>query len=306
MKKISVILTTYNSEKYIQRTLDSILNQQGLNEEFTLELIVVDDCSTDNTTTILRKNNINFISTGHNSGGPNKGRNIGLEKATGDYICIMDHDDEWMPHKTTTQLSFCGLSPIITSGFTVINSSSQAKLEFRSKPTTSLGYNKYTENETFLKLLSKDKKGQLTYLGCILFDKSLKNIYFEESTGMLDFDWVLKLYKDNNSIEVCDSLYNRYIMGNNLSFDKSYRIKDYQYSLLTIEKYRKEYPHETTLGSKRVNGTMARYYYYIGEMKEARSYFEKSSCSIKTLLFYLTTFYGHRFIKRKFPIFSHK
>ena len=101
MKKVSVIITTYNSEKVIQSTLDSILNQEGINELFELEIIAVDDCSSDHTTAILSKNNISFFSTTSNSGGPNKGRNIALKKATGDYTCIVDHDDIWHSNKNS-------------------------------------------------------------------------------------------------------------------------------------------------------------------------------------------------------------
>lgn len=94
MKKVSVILTTYNSEKFVSKVIDSILNQKGVDELFQLELIVVDDCSQDKTREILKNYNLEFLTTGENSGGPNKGRNLGLKAATGDYICIADHDDE--------------------------------------------------------------------------------------------------------------------------------------------------------------------------------------------------------------------
>ncbi len=53
MKKVSVILTTYNSEYQIQEVIDSIYNQQGKGKLFEIELIVVDDCSTDSTQKIL-------------------------------------------------------------------------------------------------------------------------------------------------------------------------------------------------------------------------------------------------------------
>lgn len=61
MKKVSVILTTYNSEKSVSRVIDSILNQKGLGEAFQLELIVVDDCSRDQTQQILTNFKINFL-----------------------------------------------------------------------------------------------------------------------------------------------------------------------------------------------------------------------------------------------------
>ena len=76
---VSVILTTYNSESHIQEVIHSIRNQHGSGELFTMELIVVDDCSTDNTIKILKSEKIPFLSTKIKSGGPNKGRNIALK-----------------------------------------------------------------------------------------------------------------------------------------------------------------------------------------------------------------------------------
>src|SRR5690554_4200489 len=103
--KVTVILTTYNSEKFIKKTLTSIFNQQKENIDFSLEIIVVDDCSTDKTLEILKaEDKIILLQNENNSGGPNKGRNTALKKATGTYICIADHDDEWLPQKIATQL----------------------------------------------------------------------------------------------------------------------------------------------------------------------------------------------------------
>ncbi len=109
--KISVIITTYNSEQFISRTIQSILNQEKKDIDFELEIIVVDDCSTDNTKSIVKQyDNIVFIENKKNSGGPNKGRNIALQKCTGDYICIVDHDDEWLPLKMSKQLKLANNS----------------------------------------------------------------------------------------------------------------------------------------------------------------------------------------------------
>ena len=58
MIKVSVILTTYNSENHLNEVITSINNQLGRGELFEIELIVVDDCSTDATIEILKENNI--------------------------------------------------------------------------------------------------------------------------------------------------------------------------------------------------------------------------------------------------------
>lgn len=53
MKKVSVIIPTFNGENVIQRCIDSVLNQKG---NFEIEILICDDCSTDNTIKIAEKN----------------------------------------------------------------------------------------------------------------------------------------------------------------------------------------------------------------------------------------------------------
>ena len=91
--KISVIIPVYNREKYIAACLDSILSQTYKN----IEIICVDDCSTDNSLHILKKyeakdNRIKVIAL-KNNGGVSNARNTGIETATGDYIAFVDSDD---------------------------------------------------------------------------------------------------------------------------------------------------------------------------------------------------------------------
>ena len=93
MKKISVIIPVYNAEKYIARCLDSILMQADSN----IETILINDGSTDRSEEIIKtylgryKSSIKYIKK-ENDGVANT-RNLGLEKATGDYIIFVDSDD---------------------------------------------------------------------------------------------------------------------------------------------------------------------------------------------------------------------
>lgn len=305
MKKVTVVVTTYNSEKCIQKTLDSIFNQKGLEKEFELELIVVDDCSDDNTIDILRDNNIPFLSTGKNSGGPNKGRNMALGAATGDFICITDHDDEWNENKIISLLPHLENAPIVTSGYTLIDRKKNVETP-RVNQTKNIGQNHifYEPNVTFLNKLTKSLKGQNTYLGSIMYRSELKNILFEENFGMVDFDWVLRLFHQKSSIEICDSLYHRFVDESNLSLNEDFRRKDYYYSLMFIETYEKLYPAEVKISRKKINGSRARYFYLVNDMKNARSYFLKSGINFKSIGYYLTTFWGAKYIKRKFNVFG--
>ena len=91
-KKISVIVAVYNTEKYVERCLNSLLNQTYQN----LEIIVVEDGSTDNSKEVLKKyshnDKVKLIYNKKNSG-LSYSRNIGLENATGSYIGYIDSDD---------------------------------------------------------------------------------------------------------------------------------------------------------------------------------------------------------------------
>lgn len=90
---VSVIITIYNSEKYIERTMESICSQTLKN----IEIICVNDCSTDNSLSLLQKfaekdNRIKIISNETNQG-VSLSRNIGIKEAKGKYIGFIDHDD---------------------------------------------------------------------------------------------------------------------------------------------------------------------------------------------------------------------
>ena len=303
MNLVSVILTTFNSESQVKEVIDSIKNQEGNGKLFNIELIVVDDCSTDSTTDILKRMNIRFISTKKNTGGPNKGRNIAISICKGDFICIADHDDVWFSNKISELISVSDLASIITSGYTLEDTSSGRKME-RVNNSGDVPFIKYKKNETFLTKLTKSKSGQQTYLGSIMFNSSLKDIKFEEDLGMIDFDWVLKIFYNNYSVEICKSLYVRRVDSNNLSLNEKYRINDYNYSLQIISSYKNEFPKEVALSEKKINGSMGRYYYLIGDMKNSRRYFLKSGINIKTILYLITTFVGAKIVKRYFNIFG--
>ena len=93
-EKISIIIPTYNVEKYIERCLKSVVNQTYKN----LEIIVVDDFSNDNTFSIIQyisnqDNRIRIFRNNHH--GVSCARNLAIKKSTGRYIMFLDGDDEY-------------------------------------------------------------------------------------------------------------------------------------------------------------------------------------------------------------------
>ena len=102
---VSVIIPSYNREKTIGRAIESVLNQTFRD----LELIVVDDCSTDNTRQVVeeyaqRDNRVKYLLQKPNQGAC-CARNLGISAAKGEYIAFQDSDDEWLPEKLEKQLS---------------------------------------------------------------------------------------------------------------------------------------------------------------------------------------------------------
>jgi teichuronic acid biosynthesis glycosyltransferase TuaG len=96
----SVIIPTYNSEKYLIETIESVLNQTYPN----IEIIVIDDGSTDSTSEILRPyfKDIQYYIIPH-SGLPAVPRNYGIAISKGKYIAFLDSDDIWLPDKILKQ-----------------------------------------------------------------------------------------------------------------------------------------------------------------------------------------------------------
>jgi glycosyltransferase involved in cell wall biosynthesis len=300
---ISAIITTYNSAPTIERLIRSIKNQEGINELFELELIVVDDCSTDSTTSVLNSLAVPYLSNTVNSGGPNKGRNTGLRSATGDYICITDHDDEWHQDRILSLLPHLAKADIVSSGFIVVDKATGR--EFLQVCSGTKGQFKiFGKNETFRDKLKRRRGGQNTYLGSLVYSARLKNIEFEEEYGMVDYDWLLRLFYNRSSIEVCKTLYTRFVDKTNLSLNENYRIADHTLSLKAVSLYREIYPGEVRQGVHKINGSLARYYYLMGDMKKSRKYFWRSGVSIITLLYMVTSFFGSTYVKRKFRVFG--
>ena len=94
MPKVSVIIPVYNAKDYLRRCLDSVCNQTLKD----IEIICVNDCSTDSSIDILNEYaekypNIKVINCKVN-GGESVARNIGLDNATGEYLSFVDNDDE--------------------------------------------------------------------------------------------------------------------------------------------------------------------------------------------------------------------
>lgn len=100
-KKISVIIPNYNYGRYIDHAIQSVLNQTYSN----LELIVVNNGSTDNSLEVLEKYRNEILLIDQTNLGQSGARNSGLSRAKGDLVAFLDADDFWEPNKLESQIS---------------------------------------------------------------------------------------------------------------------------------------------------------------------------------------------------------
>ena len=100
---VSVVIPTYNREKTIEYSLQSVLNQTYRN----LEILIVDDCSTDSTLPLVEKMNdprVRIIRQERNAGAQ-AARNAGIREASAKWICFNDSDDTWIASKVESQMA---------------------------------------------------------------------------------------------------------------------------------------------------------------------------------------------------------
>ena len=103
---VSIITPTYNCGRYIEETIKSVINQTYKN----WEMIIIDDCSTDNTKSIVEEyqkkySNIIYHILEKNSGAA-VARNIAIKMAKGKFIAFLDSDDLWHEEKLEKQINF--------------------------------------------------------------------------------------------------------------------------------------------------------------------------------------------------------
>ena len=188
---ISVIIPTYNRKEYLLEAVDSVFNQT-YNK---IEIIIVDDGSTDGSEEAIRTKNdprINYIWQ-RNSGLPAAARNVGIGHAKGEYIAFLDSDDLWLPEKLEVQLNVLIKNPQL------ICAASNAELIPETKDTVPVEWNTIINEyfPTFQELL----KANIIYNSSVLMRKEIvKKIGpLDENIGLRaieDFEYWLRILKN--------------------------------------------------------------------------------------------------------------
>lgn len=138
---VSIIIPTYNSERFIQRTVDSALRQTYSN----LEIIIVDDCSQDSTRAIIetlsRKDSRISVILHEKNQGAAVARNTGIQNAHGKYIAFLDSDDLWVSEKIEKQLEVIKEGhPFVFCAYDVVNEDGK-RIGNKTKIKTKISYN---------------------------------------------------------------------------------------------------------------------------------------------------------------------
>lgn len=110
-KKVSVVMPVYNAERFLRYSIDSVLSQTYVD----FELILVNDCSKDNSLMIMREyeqkdSRVKVFSNEQNRG-VSYTRNFGVENASGEYIAFLDSDDMWTSDKLQKQFELIDKYP---------------------------------------------------------------------------------------------------------------------------------------------------------------------------------------------------
>ena len=171
---ISVVIPSYNRKDFLKRSIDSAINQT----KKPLEIIVVDDGSTDGTETMIKSDYdfVKFIK--QKNKGVSAARNIGIKVSIGEWICFLDSDDEWKKDKLEKQIN-----------------------AMKSNP----GYKFFHTNEIWIKngLKINQKKKHKKYGGHI-FDKCLDMCRISPSSVMIDKTVFDEVGNFNENLFVCE------------------------------------------------------------------------------------------------------
>lgn len=193
--KLSIIIPTFNSRQYVDKAIGSVLCQNIHNK---VEIILVDDCSTDGTSEYIstRYPMITVLNTQENKG-PGIARNIGLENAKGEYVLFLDSDDEYIDSFLDLLNNYLEIGDLDVVCFDYCFSSDKNGQRY------DLGYiamNKDLLLYHYLKLHMDGSSILAAYRRIFLLQN---NIYFEEGYHE-DVDFMYMVYSRAQTIGVLD------------------------------------------------------------------------------------------------------
>ncbi len=167
---VSVVIPTYNREQYITKAIDSVLSQTYSD----IEIIVIDDGSTDNTQSILKPYGESIRCYYQKNAGIAGARNAGIRRSSGRYVAFCDSDDYWLPDKLEKQMDLFGAHPEYGM---VASQCASVRLDGRFREKNRPGRSGLVLNDLFVKNFIRTSSAVITRQ-CLdtvgLFDETLR------------------------------------------------------------------------------------------------------------------------------------
>ncbi len=204
---VSIIMPSWNTERFIAESIQSVIDQTYKK----WELLIVDDCSTDNTDEIVasfQDDRIRYFKNEKNSGAALT-RNRAMREAQGEWIAFLDSDDLWAPKKLERQLKFMKKNNLVFSYHDYV------KIDENSNPL-----NIYVSGP---RVVTKHKMYNYGYPGCLTFIYSAKAmglIQIKDIKKNNDYAILLKLCKRANCVLLKENLAQYRIRKKSISHDK--------------------------------------------------------------------------------------
>lgn len=204
---VSIIMPSWNTGRFIGESINSVINQTYGN----WELIIVDDCSADNSEEVIKSFNdkrIRYFRNDRNSGAALT-RNKAIAAARGEWVAFLDSDDLWLPEKLEKMLSFMHKNGYVFAYHDYV------RIDEDSKPL-----NKYI---TGPKVITKRKMYNYGYPGCLTFMYNAKVIGLVQIKSIKknnDYAMLLKLCKKANCYLLPENLAQYRIRKKSISHDR--------------------------------------------------------------------------------------
>ncbi|MBM3590851.1 MAG: glycosyltransferase [Alphaproteobacteria bacterium] len=270
--KISVIISSYNHEKYIAQAIESVLSQSFAD----FELLIIDDNSTDNTAGIIKNfkdPRIKFFQNSQNFGMTINTNNL-IKKASGNYIATLNSDDYWQHNKLAKQIDFLEKNLDYGACFTlanIVDDNGKSPTKIKTNPFKHLELNRFELlNYLFF------NNNFLCYPSAMIRKKILEEVGYLNPAYLILLDvelWIKILFAGHEIKILPEKLTNFRILsdGKNLSGKNSKKTISYQLentkilnNFLLIKDYQKFiaiFPEYEKIAIK--NKSLAGYFYLI-------------------------------------------
>ena len=204
---VSVIMAVFNGQRFVSQAIESVLNQQYNN----FELIIIDDCSTDDSSSIIKSYKDKRIRSFRNEENENYTYtlNRGISHAKGKYIAVLDQDDQWFPEKLEKQIKYLEQNPNVGACFTWVN-----VVDENNKP-------RFAEEEGLVTLFHQKNRTRFEWLHDLLLfgnmlchpsvvyrtDALLRNGCYDISLIQLsDYEMYLRILSELDIHIICEQL----------------------------------------------------------------------------------------------------